>query len=286
MLASINRPSPFLPIISLQPQHYHAITHSFPQRRSAISPIFNSFRTLSIATGVVPPFTLSRVGEGPALPPSNTHALLWPPFVFILLQIPFPASPFFSHPCKSPRGVPSVSSVYPGRRRVLRPQRPLCCAFSAFVLQKLLVVKGHAATLSNSRVRYSASAFFVLPSFRKVPFSSSVKACRSCSWVFITMGPYQATGSSRGSPETRRKRMPSSPACTMTSSPRSKRIRDRLSAADGGAVSSQPTDSVGTERGSLALQNLPEPAKTYAKAWRVVSTGSVFLRPGATDTST
>src|SRR6267143_708814 len=28
-----------------------------------------------------------------------------PPFVFILLQIPFPATPFFSHPCKSPGGV-------------------------------------------------------------------------------------------------------------------------------------------------------------------------------------
>src|SRR6266481_136228 len=209
MLASINRPSPFLPITSLQPQQFHTVTHSFAQRRSIIPSIFNSFRTLSIATGVVPPFTLSRVGEGPALPPSNTHALLRPPFVFILLQIPFPASPFFSHPCKSPGGVPSVSSVYPEPRRVLRPQRPLCCAFSAFALQKLVVAKGHADTLSCSGVRYSAPAFFVLPSFRNVPFSSSVKACRSCSCVFITMGPYQATGSSRGLPETRRKRMPS-----------------------------------------------------------------------------
>src|SRR6267143_5369321 len=255
MLASINRPSPFLPITSLQPQHYHAITHSFAQRRSTISSVLNSFRTLSIATGVVPRFTLSRVGEGPALPPSNTHALLRPPFVFIFLRIPFPASPFFSHPCKSPGGVPSLSSV-------LRPQRPLCCAFSALALQKLVVVKGHAATLPSSGVRYSAPAFFVRPSFRNVPFSNSVKAWRSCSWVFMTMGPYQATGSSRGLPETRRKRMPSSPACTMTSSPRSKRTSERLSAAAGGAVSSQPTGSVGTERGSLALQNLPEPAKT------------------------
>src|SRR6266436_4090679 len=133
---------------------------------------------------------------------------------------------------------------------------------------------------------YSAPAFFVRPSLRKVPFSSSVKAWRSCSCVFITMGPYQATGSSRGLPETRRKRMPSSPACTMTSSPRSNRTSERLSAAEGGAVSSQPTDSVGTDRGSLALENLPEPAKTYAKAWRVVSTGRAFLRPGATETST
>src|SRR6266446_1762321 len=282
MLASINRPSPFLPITSLQPQHYHAITHSFPQRHSAIPPIFNGFRTLSIATGVVPPssFDLSLSGSKP---PSSG---LWPPFVFILLQIPFPASPFFSHPCKSPRGVPSVSSVYPEPRRVLRPQCPLCCAFSAFALQELVVAKRHADTLSSSRVRYSAPAFFVLPSFRKVPFSSSVKACRSCSCVFITMGPYQATGSSRGLPETSRKRMPSSPACTMTSSPRSNRTSERLSAVEGGAVSSQPTDSVGTERGSLALQNFPEPAKTYAKAWRVVSTGRAFLRPGATETST
>src|SRR6266436_1776749 len=140
--------------------------------------------------------------------------------------------------------------------------------------------QGHVAAC------YSAPAFLVLPSFRNVPFSSSVKAWRSCSCVFMTMGPYQATGSSRGLPETRRKRMPSAPACTMTSSPRSNSTSERLSAAEGGAVSSHPTDSVGTERGSLALQNFPEPAKTYAKAWRVVSTGRAFLRPGATETST
>jgi len=47
------RPStPLLPITSLQPQQFHAITHSFAQRRAAIPPIFNGFRTLSIATGV------------------------------------------------------------------------------------------------------------------------------------------------------------------------------------------------------------------------------------------
>jgi hypothetical protein len=42
------------------------------------------------------------------------------PFVFILLRIPFPASPFFSHPCKTPRGGgPSSFSVHspPGRQR-------------------------------------------------------------------------------------------------------------------------------------------------------------------------
>src|SRR5467141_4238510 len=48
------RSTPLLPIISLQPQQFHAITHSFAQRRRAIPPIFNGFRTLSIATGVYP----------------------------------------------------------------------------------------------------------------------------------------------------------------------------------------------------------------------------------------
>jgi hypothetical protein len=38
----------------MQPQQFHAITHSFPQRRASIHPIFNTFRTLSIATGVCP----------------------------------------------------------------------------------------------------------------------------------------------------------------------------------------------------------------------------------------
>ena len=98
--------------------------------------------------------------------------------------------------------------------------------------------------------------------FRNVPFCSSRKACWSCSCVFITIGPYQATGSSSGFPETSRNRMPSSPACTSTSSPASKRTSERLSASFGGVVSAQPTPSVGTARGLEALQNLPLPAKT------------------------
>jgi hypothetical protein len=44
--------SPFPLITSLQPKRFHAITHSFAQRRQAIPPILNRFRTLSIATGV------------------------------------------------------------------------------------------------------------------------------------------------------------------------------------------------------------------------------------------
>ena len=51
---------------------------------------------------------------------------------------------------------------------------------------------------------------------------------RSSSSVFITIGPYHATGSSSGLPDTSRNRMPLSPACTVTSSPRSKSTSDRL----------------------------------------------------------
>src|SRR5258707_11926182 len=55
MLGSITCLSLFLPITSLQTLQSHAITHSFAQRRSVISPFFNSFRTLSIPTRVLPP---------------------------------------------------------------------------------------------------------------------------------------------------------------------------------------------------------------------------------------
>ncbi len=55
MLADKYRPSPFFPITSLQAQCFHALTHSLAQRRTAISFTDNMFRTLSIATGVVPP---------------------------------------------------------------------------------------------------------------------------------------------------------------------------------------------------------------------------------------
>jgi len=75
--------------------------------------------------------------------------------------------------------------------------------------------------------------------FRNVPRWSSSNACRSCSCVFITMGPYHATG--------------------------------RLSASAGGAGSAQPTGSVGTARGPEALPNVPAPPNTYANACRVVS---------------
>src|SRR5437764_2110263 len=93
--------------------------------------------------------------------------------------------------------------------------------------------------------------------FRNVPCCSSLNAFCSCSCVFITMGPYHATGSSKGLPDTSKNRIPSSPACTATSSPRSKTTRDRFSASAGGLVSDHPTPSVGTAKGLDALQNFP-----------------------------
>ena len=78
----------------------------------------------------------------------------------------------------------------------------------------------------------------------------------------MTIGPYQATGSSIGLPDTSRKRMPSSPACTMISSPRSNSTSEWLPASyRAGAFGSAP-DSVSTARGSDASRNVPEPAKT------------------------
>jgi hypothetical protein len=85
--------------------------------------------------------------------------------------------------------------------------------------------------------------------------------------------------------ETNKNRTPSSPACTVTSSPRPKSTRDRLSASEGGCVSAHSTASVGTASGPEALQSFPDPANTYTNAWRVVSTGSGFLLPGANEPS-
>jgi hypothetical protein len=51
MSVAVNSPSPFLPITSLQLQHFQAVTRSFAQRRPIISSVFSNFRTLSVATG-------------------------------------------------------------------------------------------------------------------------------------------------------------------------------------------------------------------------------------------
>src|SRR6266404_1561411 len=51
--------SRFLLITSLEPEQFHAITHSFPRRHSAKSFSFNTFRTLFIAIGGGTPLSTS-----------------------------------------------------------------------------------------------------------------------------------------------------------------------------------------------------------------------------------
>jgi len=95
--------------------------------------------------------------------------------------------------------------------------------------------------------------------FKNVPSRSSVNAWRNSSCVFITIGPYQATGSLSGCSEISKKWTPSSLASTNTSSPGPKSTTVWLSASDGGVVSHHPTSSVGTASGPEALQNFPTP---------------------------
>src|SRR5205814_9637470 len=95
-----------------------------------------------------------------------------------------------------------------------------------------------------------------------VPFRSSAYARRISSSVFITIGPYHATGSSIGLPDTRRNRMPSSPAWTVTSSPRSKSTSEWLLTSYTGCASGFATCSVRTARGSDESRNVPERANT------------------------
>ena len=120
------------------------------------------------------------------------------------------------------------------------------------------------------------------------PVAELVDRLRSSASVFITIGPYHATGSSSGLPETSRKRMPSSPACTVTSSPRSNTISDRSPrvVVDGVVVRAR-AGVVGEHRhaDAEASRNVPEPANTYANAWRVTSTGSVLRAFGGTEMS-
>src|SRR5712692_1396895 len=65
MSVAVNTSTPFLPITSLQLQHLQAVTHSFAQRRSTISSVFNNFRTLCVATGVVPSLVRLFLRSGP-----------------------------------------------------------------------------------------------------------------------------------------------------------------------------------------------------------------------------
>ena len=55
MLPRQKRASSLLPITSVQTKQFHAVTHSFAQRRDAIPSILSNFRTLPVATGVGTP---------------------------------------------------------------------------------------------------------------------------------------------------------------------------------------------------------------------------------------
>src|SRR5713226_5727422 len=61
-LAFGNLPSSLLLITYMQAPCFHAITHSFARRESSILPVFSSFCTLAIATGVGTPSTSAEAG--------------------------------------------------------------------------------------------------------------------------------------------------------------------------------------------------------------------------------
>jgi hypothetical protein len=63
---------------------------------------------------------------------------------------------------------------------------------------------------------FSHRCLFAPLCFMKVPCWYSSKATRNSSWVFITIGPYQATGSPMGFPDTSRKRTGESSAVITT----------------------------------------------------------------------
>ena len=92
------RSTPLLPITSLQPQQFHAITHSFAQRRAAIPPIFNGFRTLSITTGVYLEVGSQPQTFRPSSEPTLLFASAWSLFVVSLYSF-LRSFPLFSIVC-------------------------------------------------------------------------------------------------------------------------------------------------------------------------------------------
>ena len=66
--------TPFLLITYMQTKYFHAVTHSFAQRRAAIPFIPKSLRTLSIATGVYPETSLTTALQ--ASKPTNAFVYI------------------------------------------------------------------------------------------------------------------------------------------------------------------------------------------------------------------
>ena len=105
------------------------------------------------------------------------------------------------------------------------------------------------------------------PRLMNVPSRNCATACCSSACVFITIGPYQATGSPIGLPETSRNLMPSSPA-----SP-SPRRRCRTEPANGCRSRSDPHLVVsrlpfrsGRRAVADAARNVPEPFEHISKS--------------------
>ncbi len=95
--------TPFLPIIYIQTPYFHAITHSFAQRRAAIPLILKGFRTLSIATGVC---TLPPRSVKPSSFPTLGRSDLQPTLLLTIslrqarvFEPPEPIRYRFSHAC-------------------------------------------------------------------------------------------------------------------------------------------------------------------------------------------
>jgi len=126
---------------------------------------------------------------------------------------------------------------------------------------KAAVGPGYAAL--DARLARAVHVRFGLPAdLPKLVKTQIKRADRISAWLFITMGPCQATGSCNGAPEISRKRMPSGPACTVTSSPLPKRTRVRLPERSRMLTSCPRTSfSRSTPSGCDASRKVPAPSK-------------------------
>src|SRR6266850_1686152 len=103
MLFALEIPTPFLPITSLQLHYFQAVTRSFVRRRSTIPPVFNNFRALSVATGVVP-LSVSLSVEL-RLPVPALHCLAF---------YPFRPGAFLAHIVRFVRSAPTTERSHQG----------------------------------------------------------------------------------------------------------------------------------------------------------------------------
>src|SRR6266478_5692631 len=119
MLAQRNLASSFLPITSLQPQRFHAITHSFAQRRQPIRFPYNDLRTLLPLTAIS--FFASSLPHSPL---ATRHFSLVFPITCRLFVVSLPSfsdsRPLFSTACSlfsqntGGWGIPNAPTGHPG----------------------------------------------------------------------------------------------------------------------------------------------------------------------------